>query len=412
MQGAIEIENREELFFFLAEAAELEHMLCCSYLYAAFSLKGVGEGLSETQLAAVSEWKKQIRKIAVQEMGHLAVVNNLLVAIGGAPHFQRPNFPQRGKYYPPHIHLSLAPFTEATLEHFVFIERPRKEQNDAQPPVPERNEQTVTDHEVMPEPQSYATVGDLYDGIESGLRRLVDRYGEAAVFVGPPRVQARQDMFDLPGLIAVSDLASASAAITQVVEEGEGTRGEREDAHYGYFRQMQREYKQLKEKDPTFSPARRVLANPCTRLPSDATGAALVESQATVDLMDLFNATYGLMVQLLARFFVHTEETEEEVGRLVDVAVTAMTTVLAPLGDLITRLPAGPSFGDLSAGPSFEFHRALQPPPHRDGAWTVLREKSRELVDYSKKVRGRSEVARELETIHDALVKIAGELET
>jgi hypothetical protein len=109
--NGIEIENREELFFFLAEAAELEHMLCCSYLFAAFSLKGAGEGLSEAQMAAVAGWKKQLSGIAVQEMGHLALVNTLLAAVGAAPHFQRPNFPQHGRYYPPEMDLTLAPLT-------------------------------------------------------------------------------------------------------------------------------------------------------------------------------------------------------------------------------------------------------------------------------------------------------------
>ncbi|HSO41822.1 MAG TPA: ferritin-like domain-containing protein [Rhodospirillales bacterium] len=31
--------DREQLFHLLAEAAEIEHTLMCSYLYAAFSLK-------------------------------------------------------------------------------------------------------------------------------------------------------------------------------------------------------------------------------------------------------------------------------------------------------------------------------------------------------------------------------------
>ena len=37
--------TRERLFYALCEAAELEHTLMCTYLYAAFSLKCEGEGL-------------------------------------------------------------------------------------------------------------------------------------------------------------------------------------------------------------------------------------------------------------------------------------------------------------------------------------------------------------------------------
>ena len=49
--------SREQLFHELYEAAELEHNLMCTYLYAAFSLKaGVAEGLSEPEAAAVARW--------------------------------------------------------------------------------------------------------------------------------------------------------------------------------------------------------------------------------------------------------------------------------------------------------------------------------------------------------------------
>jgi len=403
----IEIENREELLFFLAEAAELEHLLSCSYLFAGFSLKGDGEGLTAAQLASVSGWKEHVMSIAVQEMGHLARVNNLLTALGGAPHFDRPNFPQRGKYYPSHIHLTLAPFTQETLQSFVFLERPRlADAGEAPPQASGRAEHTVTDHEVMPEPQSYATVGDLYDGIERGLRQLVQRYGEAAIFIGPPGNQATEALFQLPALGAVTDLDSAAEAISAIVEEGEGTRGERDDTHYGTFRRMEREYQEHLTEDPAFAPARPTVANPCTRLPSDATGAALVEEQATVDLMDLFNATYGLMVQLLARFFIHNGETPAEVSALVEAAIGSMTGVLAPLGEAITRLPAGQSFGAARAGPSFEFHRVLKPSPHHDAAWVVLPEKARDLENYAGRLRERNNGPGELASVYEALGNI------
>ena len=38
-QEAIAVTDREELIYLLSEASELEHGLCCSYLFTAFSLK-------------------------------------------------------------------------------------------------------------------------------------------------------------------------------------------------------------------------------------------------------------------------------------------------------------------------------------------------------------------------------------
>src|SRR5215467_15487452 len=81
------IEHREALIYMLCEAAEIEHAIMCQYLFAAFSLKQTAEeGLSETELDAVTRWRKQVSHVATQEMLHLALVHNLLSAIGAAPH--------------------------------------------------------------------------------------------------------------------------------------------------------------------------------------------------------------------------------------------------------------------------------------------------------------------------------------
>lgn len=92
---------REQLIHVLTEAAEIEHNLLCSYLYAAFSMKrGVEEGLTATEAAAVSRWRKSVMSVALEEMAHLALVNNLLVFVGGSPHFNRPNLPVPPGYHP------------------------------------------------------------------------------------------------------------------------------------------------------------------------------------------------------------------------------------------------------------------------------------------------------------------------
>src|SRR6201995_1543945 len=81
------IEHREALIYMLCEAAELEHGIMCQYLYAAFSLKqSAAEGLSQAEADAVGRWRKHIFHIAAQEMLHLSLVQNLLSAIGAAPH--------------------------------------------------------------------------------------------------------------------------------------------------------------------------------------------------------------------------------------------------------------------------------------------------------------------------------------
>src|SRR6185312_17024376 len=118
--------SREQLLYALYEAAELEHTLMCTYLYAAFSLRsGEAEGLSAAEAEAVARWRRSIIDVAIDEMGHLAAVWNITSALGGVPRFGRGNFPLDPGALPAGIVVKLAPFSPETLQHFVFLERPR-----------------------------------------------------------------------------------------------------------------------------------------------------------------------------------------------------------------------------------------------------------------------------------------------
>jgi hypothetical protein len=105
------VERREELVWLLAQASELEHGLMCEYLFAQFTLKrSPEEGLSD-QEAKVAAWEQVLIDVIKQEMLHLALTTNLLIAIGAAPHLHRPNFPILSRWYPPGVQLALVPST-------------------------------------------------------------------------------------------------------------------------------------------------------------------------------------------------------------------------------------------------------------------------------------------------------------
>src|ERR1041384_524363 len=74
---------------------------------------------------AVDRWRKAISHVATEEMLPLALVHNLLSAIGAAPHFGRPNLPAPAHHYPAGVNLALVPFGERALQHFMILERPR-----------------------------------------------------------------------------------------------------------------------------------------------------------------------------------------------------------------------------------------------------------------------------------------------
>jgi len=76
------------------------------------------------------------------------------------------------------------------------------------------------------------------------------------------------------------------------------------------------------------------------------------------------------------RFFTHTDETDDQLSLLIEVAFSLMSGVLAPLGDALTRLPAGPDHPGRTVGPAFEmFYLMGNLVPWRDAAWALLSER-------------------------------------
>src|SRR6516165_5639860 len=409
------IEHREALIYMLCEAAELEHGIMCQYLFAAFSLKqSTSEGLTEDELAAVTRWRKQISHVATQEMLHLALVHNLLSAIGAAPHLARPNFPAPASHYPAGVQLTLLPFGQEALQHFMFLERPEgMALDDAEGlATVARARPVVNERDIVPQGQDFATVGHLYRSIEQGFAHLSAKYGERWLFTGPPRAQATEPHFRWPELIAVTDLASACRAIEEILEQGEGPRGDWQDAHFGQFVRILDEYEQMKAENPAFDPVRPVTAanvRPCER-PVDV---ALITDPLTARVTDLFNVVYEILLQTFERYFAHTEETDAQLSVLADVTLGLMFQGIKPLGDLITTLPAGPEYPGQTAGPSFElFYESDYVLPHREAAWVLMAERVDEaawLCEELQAGRG-SGIAGALAPVSAALAEIAGNL--
>lgn len=375
----IRIESREELVYLLGEACELEHGLLCEYLYAQFSLKrGVDEGISQAELDRILAWETTLIDIIKQEMLHLALATNILTAVGAAPHFERPNFPILSRWYPPDVQIALAPFGERALRHFIYLERPEgMSLEDAEgfshaggmEPI------RVDDPQLTPGPEDWQTVGHLYRGIEAGLAHLADRYGEQAVFIGPPRAQATTDIFEWPELTAVTDLASASRAIELIVEQGEGARGDWVNSHFGRFVGVLEDFLAMRRTNPSFDPARPVIPV-YVHEPPDVEDAALIEDPLTRRVGDLFSAIYEVILQLQSRYFVHHGETEAELDTLAKTVKHLMNWVMRALGPILTRLPVGTRFPGKTAGPAFDILRpAFFVLPHRQAAWIVLQQR-------------------------------------
>ena len=385
-EPAIVVEDRKELTYLLCQAAELEHGLMCEYLYAAFSLKGiVGPGLRGDQHAAVERWRQLIFAIADEEMLHWAMVQNLLTAVGSAPYVSRPHMPHQAKGYPPGGQVRLFAFGEAALQHFVYLERPEgMEGADAEgfepagpPPPPVRPE------EVIPRGQDFATVGHLYRSIERGFAHLADKLGDDRLFIGPAFQQADETTFGWPDLQPITDLPGANRAIERIVEQGEGARGDWANAHYGRFLAVLNEYRAMRKADPGFEPAHPVAAA-ATRGVEGIEPDVYITDPTTGGCSDLFNATYELVLQMIARYFAFGHETPGQRQVLANAAVGLMFGAIKPLGLLLARLPVGPGHPDATAGANFQLpYRSSFLLPHRRSAWLRFAERLDELSGFA-----------------------------
>src|SRR5687767_12177504 len=173
--------SREALIHQLYEAAELEHNLMCTYLYAVFSLRfGVEEGLNTAEAEATARWRREVLQVAIEEMGHLTAVWNITAALGGSPRFGRMNFPLDPGGLPANVIVRLAPFSEAVLQHFIYLERPNcSSEPDGEGFTAEfQFRRGDTRPRVTPMPLDYDTVGEFYARLAENLRDFVARVGE------------------------------------------------------------------------------------------------------------------------------------------------------------------------------------------------------------------------------------------
>ncbi|WP_344050995.1 ferritin-like domain-containing protein [Planotetraspora silvatica] len=336
--SSVRIDTLDGLREHLQWAIELEHATLPPYLCALYSLD------PERNPEAV----EVVGGVFVEEMLHLTLAANLLNAVGGRPRLDMPGMlpshPRRLPHGDRSLELSLLPFGGEALEMFLRIERPA-------PPG------------AAAEGEDYETIGQFYDAIEQGLRHLCDRLGEREVFSGDPvrQVDAGHFRHTAGRLIAVTDLASALAALEEIVEQGEGTArgevwdGDRDVCHpdrdeVGHFYRFQelkvgRRYRRgdTPQSGPTgeaicvdldgIRPMRR---NP--RLADHAVGSAIRTAQ------EEFNHTYCAILHLLEQAFNGSP-------KLLAVATGTMFALKAQAQALMRM----PDEGGATAGPTFEY---------------------------------------------------------
>jgi CDGSH-type Zn-finger protein/uncharacterized Fe-S cluster protein YjdI/HAMP domain-containing protein len=351
----IVIQDREELYYLLAEAAEFEHSVMCTYLYAMWSLKReTAEGVSAEELQAIDSWRTSLRQVALEEMLHLALVNNLLAAVGASPHLWRPAFPVRSGWFPADVVMRLAPFCEHTIDHFMYIERPEGIvlRDGAGFDHPDHHPRAARPELLSPTPRDYASQGQLYHSILRGLGRLVDEIGEANVFVGHGEAQIGAAEFAMPGLFKIGNLETARRAVEEIVQQGEGAPTHRDGSHYQRFAAIKDEMARLRRANPAFEPARPALSDPSIDNPLALRDVALISDPLTSKVVDLGNALYALMMRTLAQI-LSPAPLPRELRAGLSAAASELMRAMSDVADAATRLPAGREHGGATAGLTF-----------------------------------------------------------
>jgi CDGSH-type Zn-finger protein/uncharacterized Fe-S cluster protein YjdI len=386
--------TRESLIHQLYEAAELEHNLMCTYLYAAFSLKsGIEEGLSDREAEATARWRRVILGVAIEEMGHLTAVWNITAALGGSPRFGRMNFPLDPGALPANVIVRLAPFSEAVLQHFIYLERPTgSSEPDGEGFRPDFTfKRGISAPRVTPMPIDYDTVGEFYETLSANVRAFVARVGEKAAFIGDRNLQISRKEIDFQGCDPVICSITALAAFDAIVSQGEGAATENSDSHYCRFLAIRRELAQLRAANPEFQPAFAAAVNPVLRRPVRTGARVWLENEDVATAVDIANSGYMLMLRLISHSYLLPRPHPGK-PLCIDLALGLMRAI-TPLAEHAARLPAGPSNPECNGGMSFTALRDSAPLPPGSSAGKFFVERLLELSEGARNLQPSPRVA-------------------
>src|ERR1700674_239183 len=179
--------------------------------------------------------------------------------------------------------------------------------------------------------------------------------------------------------------AAALAAFAAIVEQGEGAPRDSVGSHYQKFLGIRAELRALTDAKPAFSPAFPAATNPVLRRPARPEGRVWLENPGAVATVDLANASYGLMLRLLAYAYAVRGPSAEK-SLTVDLAIGLMQAVM-PLTERAARLPAGPSNPQCNAGMSFITLRDAAALPAGPAARRLFVERFAQLAEGATAVR-------------------------
>jgi len=215
----------------LQKAIELEHATIPPYLTAMYSLiPGKNDEIADL-----------IRSVVIEEMLHMTIAANILVAIGGSPAINTPDFIP---VYPGPLPMGIAANLTVPIKAFSkqLVKSVFMEIEEPEDPI------DIEKPQLKASPENH-TIGTFY----RNLKNKIEELGDDIFIVGKERQVL--SWFDPEENIPIVDVASALEAIDVIIEEGEGTstspfvndennsNNEHEVAHYYLFEEIFEGYK-------------------------------------------------------------------------------------------------------------------------------------------------------------------------
>lgn len=346
------IKDYETLVTHLYQAGQVEMSTIPMYLYAAYSIETKGHNQWDPGISAF----RTIVAVAIEEMLHLCLVRNLMVALGAGHRIRfydekfMPPYPSKMLHRVPDLELHLDRCSPKLMEDvFLPLELP-------------------AEHGAPPEADQYQTLGQFYQAIEDGFAQVertegkkLWRYAEESTRWQYLRAYWNRDGGGKP--VPITDLTSACTALRMVVEQGEGvdpakatvpidpvnpTPGLDELSHYARFLRIQQGIEKI---------------GTVRNVPADPRVADFDEPAAR--LATLFNAAYCYTLAMFDKLYDLPADLESERPspryHLERTVIAAMGGLLYPIADLLMCTPATtegtlPADGPLCAAPTFEYY--------------------------------------------------------
>jgi hypothetical protein len=264
-------DKRAALLANLQTAFELEWSTIPPYMVAILSMK----------LTANRDVANLVRGVMMEEMLHMALIANVMNAVGGTIHIDRDNMPSypRPLFRGRDVAMNLAPFSAETVSAFMRFEEPQ------------------------------TSIGEFYRGVIALLEEL-DAAGPGTLFTGDPARQLEENYYWGAGnqIIVVKDLDTARRALTIVMGKGEGA-GEHPPftpgdplamAHYYRFAEIHYQRRYVVADDPQKPPTGEPLPVDYSAVhPIKINPKNYAPGSKLANLNDAFNSRYTMMLRQL-----------------------------------------------------------------------------------------------------------------